>query len=152
MKKEIEKLINTIIEIHGVDNLKAELHSILGSSDDENTLTIIANAGIHPTEALHNRGTVYIASTGSLDFSSKESSALEIKNILYGVAKVLKSKKWKKVILVPFGPSVLSMNIKMLVYKILYINTIDVLHAGNGIHYDINVDHRKIAENAPQKD
>ncbi len=148
MNNEIEELVAKIIDIHGIDNLRVELKNLLGLSDEENTLTIIANSGIHPTEILHSRGTVYIASKGSLDFSSKESSTVEIEIILDRVAKVLKSKKWKKVILVPFGSAVISMNIKMLVYKILYINTIDVLHAGNGIHYDININHRKIAEGA----
>ena len=39
----------------------------------------------------------------------------------------------------------LSLQIKSLVYKVLDIETIDVLHVGNGKHVDIDIDPRKIA-------
>ena len=69
----------------------------------------------------------------------------EIKEILINVARKLKSASWKQIYLVPFGPAVLSMNIKMLVYKILYVETIDILHLGNGVHVDIDINTRDIS-------
>ncbi|NEN90215.1 MAG: hypothetical protein F6K48_15375 [Okeania sp. SIO3H1] len=69
----------------------------------------------------------------------------EFNQILIKVAQKLKSKPWKKVYLVPFGPAVLSMQIKLLVYRILYIETIDFLYAGHGVYYDLDINLRVIA-------
>lgn len=109
------------------------------------TLTIIANGGVHPLQELHKRGEVFIASVGNMDFSSRESAESEIRQALINVAIKLKSEAWSKVYIVPFGPAVLSMLIKSLVYKILNQETIDILHAGSGVHFDISIDTRAIA-------
>ncbi|NEQ41007.1 MAG: hypothetical protein F6K40_34270 [Okeania sp. SIO3I5] len=74
----------------------------------------------------------------------------EFNKILIKVAEKLKSKPWKKVYLVPFGPAVLSMQIKLLVYRILYIETVDFLYAGHGVYYDLDINLRLIAAQSNQ--
>jgi hypothetical protein len=128
MKNEILKLVEDFIRNHGESNLI----NVLSPGGGDNVLTIVSNAGVHPYHALHKRGEVYVASEGSLDFSSKESAVAEIESVLLRVAKKLKEKRWNRVYLVPFGPAPLSLQIKSLVNKILDIETIDVLHIGNG--------------------
>lgn len=145
MDKELKDVIERYIEAHGENSL---IRKIGGGHKEKNVLTIIANAGVHPYHELHKRGDVYIASQGNLDFSSEESSVAEIARVLKGVAGKLKEKRWNKVYLVPFGPAPLSLQIKSLVYKVLDIETVDVLHAGGGVHFDINLDPRKIAIDA----
>ncbi|MBF8179317.1 hypothetical protein [Herminiimonas contaminans] len=148
MKQDIKELVSRYIEEHGETAL---IHALKVDHIDveSGVLTIIVNEGIHPLSKHHKRGELFIASSGSLDFSSKELAEEEFKKILKRVAIKLKSHSWEKVFLVPFGPAVLSMLIKNLVYKILYIDTIDVLHAGNGKHYDIEIDLREIALSLP---
>ena len=124
---------------------ESRLIDILSSENHDETLTIIANAGIHPYHALHKRGEVFIASEGTLDFSTPESAVAEIESVLLHVARKLKERHWSRVYLVPFGPAPLSLQIKSLVHKILDIETIDVLHLGNGKHVDIHVNPRSIA-------
>ncbi len=142
MKQEIQNLIDAYIAKHGQEALVSKLELETSSSYE---LTIIANAGVHPYHSLHQRGEIFIASHGNLDFSAKEAIISEIEAILLGVAIKLKEKRWDKVYLVPFGPAPLSLQIKSLVYKVLDIETIDVLHVGNGKHVDIDIDPRKIA-------
>ncbi|NEQ41008.1 MAG: hypothetical protein F6K40_34275 [Okeania sp. SIO3I5] len=44
---------------------------VLTKNEEQDVLTIIVNEGIHPNSPTHNRGEIYVASRGSLDFSSK---------------------------------------------------------------------------------
>lgn len=133
-------------------NGESALLDLLSAQPEEpepRILTIIANGGVHPLQELHKRGEIFIASVGNMDFSNRESSENELRQALVNVAVKLKSEAWSKVYVVPFGPSVLSMLIKSLVYKILNQETIDVLHAGSGVHFDISIDTRAIALLAP---
>lgn len=144
MKYESLKAIEKFIRKYGEDKLV----DLVTHHDEENVLTIIANAGVHPYHALHKRGEIFVASEGSLDFSSKESAVAEIEEVLVQVAKKLKEKRWSRVYLVPFGPAPLSLQIKSIVHKVLDIETIDVLHLGNGAHVDICLNPRSIATRA----
>ena len=141
MNNNVLEKIEGFIRLHG----ESRLIDVLSLENYDETLTIIANAGIHPYHALHKRGEVYIASEGTLDFSTPESAVAEIQSVLLRVARKLKEKSWNCVYLVPFGPAPLSLQIKSLVHKILDIETIDVLHVGNGKHVDIHVSPRSIA-------
>lgn len=148
MNKELDDVIARYIDTHGEEALILKLSP---EHDDKKVLTIIANADVHPYHELHKRGDVFVASHGNLNFSSAESSSAAIGEVLTKVARKLKEKRWNKVYLVPFGPSVLSLQIKSLVYKVLNIETVDVLHAGDGVHFDIELDPRKIAIDAGWK-
>lgn len=140
-----QKYIDAFILKHGEKELIQKLKTFEGMGE---TLTIIANQGVHPLSPEHQRGEIFIASVGNLDFTSQEAANNSIREILLKVAKKLKEKKWEMVYLVPFGPAPLSLQIKSLVHKILDIETIDVLHAGSGKHFDISLDPREIAINA----
>tara|TARA_R110002049_G_scaffold49267_2_gene141146 strand:+ start:3755 stop:4198 length:444 start_codon:yes stop_codon:yes gene_type:complete len=142
MRPETDKLVEKFIELHGESAL---INRLTPEMNDGSVLTIISNAGVHPYHDLHKRGEVFIASEGNIDFSSEEAAIREIEKILILVSKKLKEKRWKRVYLVPFGPAPLSLQIKSLVQKILDIETIDVLHIGNGQHIDLKLDPRKIA-------
>jgi hypothetical protein len=144
MKDESLKAVEKFILKYGEDKLV----DLVTHQSNENILTIIANAGVHPYHALHKRGEIFVASEGSLDFSSKESAVAEIEVVLVRVAKKLKEKRWSHVYLVPFGPAPLSLQIKSIVHKVLDIETIDVLHLGNGAHVDICLSPRSIATRA----
>lgn len=141
MKDDILIAVENFIHKYG----ESKLIDALSLENHDNTLTIVANAGVHPYHALHKRGEVFFASEGSLDFSSKESAISEIESVLLRVAKKLKEKRWTRVYLVPFGPAPLSLQIKSLVHKILDIETTDILHIGNGEHVDICINPRTIA-------
>lgn len=143
MKNSVIALINDFVQKNG----ESKLIELLAVKKHVGVLTIISNAGIHPYHGLHMRGEVFFASKGTLDFSTPESAVSEIEAALLRVAKKLKEKRWNQVYLVPFGPAPLSLQIKSLVKKVLDIETIDVLHIGNGVHIDISINPRSIAAN-----
>ena len=68
----------------------------------------------------------------------------QLEKVLKRVAKKLEQRPWQTVYLVPFGPSVLAMQIKLLVYRILHIETIDVMHIGDQRYADIAIKQRQI--------
>ncbi|VVD71894.1 hypothetical protein PAQ31011_00654 [Pandoraea aquatica] len=143
MDREMEEIVDEYIVRFGSAELRAALTNRLNNS--ASVLTIVANGGVHPLRDDLLRGEIFVASQGSLDFSSRETAEKGIREALVGVAKMLKAKRWKTVYLVPFGPTVLSLGIKMLVYRILSQETVDVLHIGEGVHVDIQLDTRQIS-------
>lgn len=148
MDNETEKAVESYLERFGKDALMQKLDA---EGLQEDVLTIIANAGVHPFDALHKRGVVFFASQGNLDFTSKESALAEFRRVLHGVASKLMERRWSKVYLVPFGPAPLALQIKSLVHKVLDMETVDVLHVGGGVHIDVEIDPRKIAVDTGQK-
>lgn len=117
-------------------------------NNKKDILTIIVNKGIHPPPVKNLRGTIFYASEGNLDFSNANSVQSEFDAILKSTAKILKSKNWNQVCIIPFGPCALSMQIKLLVYRITRIETIDVFHLGKGKYIDLEVEQRSIISSA----
>lgn len=136
------------VEAYVRQNGEGHLLELLGINHDDDVLTIVANAGVHPYHHLHKRGEVFEASVGTLDFSSKDSAIAAIEAALLKTANKLKEKRWRRVYLVPFGPAPLSLQIKSLVHKILDVETVDVLHIGNGEHVDVEINPRSVAAKA----
>ena len=110
----------------------------------QDVLTIVVNQGVHhmPEEYLH--GEVFYASEGNLDFSSKATVYEEFKNVLSKVASKLKSKQWKHIYILPFGPSTLSMQIKLLAYRITRIESVDLFYISHGEYFPVDLDQREI--------
>ena len=110
----------------------------------ENILTIIVNRGVHYLPNEYAIGEVYYASEGNLNFSSDASVHSEHERVLSGVSNKLKSKKWNQVHLIPFGPNTLSMQIKLLVYRITRIETKDLFYAGSGGYLWLDIRQRDV--------
>jgi len=111
-------------------------------SVEENTLTIVSNAGMHPIPEDFVFGELFIASSGNLDFSSVDSVNRELDEIILKIKEKLFEKQWTQIYLLPFGHSILSMNIKMAIFRLLRIETIDIFYFGNGKYGLINRDTR----------
>ncbi|MDE0364288.1 MAG: hypothetical protein OXP09_01800 [Gammaproteobacteria bacterium] len=107
-------------------------------------LTIVVNRGVHHIPKDYVYGEVYFASEGNLDFSSETSTLSEFENILISVARKLKSTNWEKIYLVPFGPNTLCMQIKLMVYRITRIETVDLFYRGEGKYFPLEIDQRGI--------
>lgn len=143
MGKTLKPLIDELTKSVGDKKLRAHLESILEEKHAA-TLTIISNYSLHPLRTVHRRGDVFIASEGSFDFRRPKGIQRQLERVLERVVRKLKSKPWKKVYLVPFGPAVLAMQIKLLVYRTLHIETIDVMHIGEERYVDIDINLRDL--------
>lgn len=115
-----------------------------GRDDEELILTIVANAGVHHMPPDIKRGEVFILSEGSLDFSTKDTIVREFSDCLVQLAAELKRKAWKKIYLVPFGPTTLSALAKLVVFRVTGMETIDVMHVGGGAYVDVEIDARSL--------
>lgn len=136
------KKLSLLLDMYGRDAIEAEINSV--ETDTATELTIVANAGLHPIPAAFTFGQLYIASEGNLDFSSIKSVDKEIDKILKNLKVILKSRRWRKIYLIPFGHSVISMNIKMAVFRTLRIETSDIFYFGEGQYGILEKDTRKI--------
>jgi len=137
-----EDLLGLIARL-GEERALKILQEVEGRSGSE-ALTIIANEGVHHLPDAMKRGVVHVASHGNLDFSTIASVQSEYVRILSNLAQLLKQRTWTQIYLVPFGPSTLSMQIKLLVYRITRIETIDVFYDGQGSYSDLSIAQRDL--------
>jgi hypothetical protein len=135
--------INELIAILGFQKACDILEAAIDDSS-KNTLTIVSNCGVHHLPEELKRGEMYYASNGTMDFSSLTSVKAIYTSILSDLSRILKQKKWDKIYLVPFGHSTLSMQIKLLVFRITRIETTDLFYDGSGKYYDLDIELRPL--------
>ena len=139
---DLSDLIEELGEDKAFDILARHLDQ--EKDENENVLTIVVNKGVHHLPEENLRGTVFYASEGNLDFSSARSVQEEFERILEDVTRILKNRNWKYVFILPFGPCALSMQIKLLVYRITRIESIEIFHLGEGEYMDLKIKQRHI--------
>lgn len=139
-----QDLIKEFIREYGEDELKGYLNNRLSNNGD--TLTLIGNEGAHSIPAEYLHGEVYVVTSGNLDLSSKESTLLEYKAAVLSLIEKLKEKRWSKVYLVPTGHTTLVLQIKVIVYNILRISTVDLFYS-KGKYFELDIDYRELLSN-----
>lgn len=138
--EETTNLVLATIKNIGLDRTLKLLKETASTAEDK-TLTIIANSNAHHIPNQYLRGEVYIASEGSIDFSSIDSIELQYINIVGKLKKKLMSRTWSKIYLIPTGHPTLSMQIKSAVYRITRLDTTDLFYS-NGEYFDISINWR----------
>lgn len=142
LTKRDSEILARLIARNGRDNVELATANI--ARPEHMTLTIVANGGLHPVPSDYVFGRLYYASMGNLDFSDITSVQLEIARILRKLRNVLQEERWEKIYLIPFGHSVVSMQIKMAVYRALRIETIDVFYFGEGRYGTLDINTRDL--------
>lgn len=140
--RKLEILLTKALKQAGEEKVAARLKELAVASED--VLTIIANAGVHHLPERFRRGEVFTASEGSLDFSTAETVKAEFEGILRRVSTKLLERAWKSVYIIPFGPTCLSMQLKLLVYRVTGIESIDVMQIANGDRVDVDLELREL--------
>jgi hypothetical protein len=145
VQSDLHKLLEETLKARGAAPVEAALRGLLSSgSPDVQVLTIIANAGVHEVPPAYLRGDVYEASRGDWNASTEEALSLELRRILSGLVKKLRSRRWGCIYLIPTGHPILSLQIKAMVYRILRLNTIDLYYKA-GTYFEVDLDQRAIA-------
>ena len=106
--------------------------------------TILVNQGLHAFPDYVFRGEKYVFYEGSADLSSSEALAAFAKERLENLAKFLKRKKWSEIYIIISGQAALCMLIKLAVYRITHIETIDWVFDGQGNYISLKVPVRSI--------
>lgn len=104
-------------------------------------LTIVSNAGMHNIPSAYVHGELYVASDGNLELSSQENISETYASVLQRLAAKLREKAWKKIYLIPTGPTTLALQIKLLVYHVTRLSTIDLFYS-RGEYFEIGMDYR----------
>lgn len=138
-KDDDKKFIVDIVKRRGKAFVLKNLNAV---DEDRHELTIVSNSGLHPIPYDYVRGEIYIASEGNLDFSDINSVNLELDKIVGNLKALLFSKKWTHIYLIPFGHSSISLTIKMTVFRLLRIETIDIFYFGSGKYDYLDRDSR----------
>ena len=138
-------LLNEAVEVAGRQRVAETLHALADSSVPvDDALTLVANAGVHTIPTAYLRGEVYEVSRGDWLADTRMDLETELNAILERLVRKLRSRRWEPIYLIPTGHPVLTANIKLLVYRILRLNTID-LYYRSGTYIDVQLDHRRLA-------
>src|SRR5690242_3027812 len=128
--EDLHNLLERCVSVRGEELVREQLSGLLnGPSAENETLTIIANSGVHAIPSQYQRGEVYAASHGNWNVSSQSDLEAEFKRILVGLGRKLKQSPWKRIYLIPTGHPALAIQIKLLVYRVTRINTIDLFYS-----------------------
>ena len=152
LDNKIQSELEKAVEVVGTERVLGVLSQLQMSAAEHQTLTIIVNDGVHYLSSEYHRGEVYIASRGTIDLSTVESIHREFTRILMATAQKLKSRQWRRVYIIPFGPTTLSMQIKLLVYRICGFESTDVMNLSDQSRVDISLDIRKIIVDSENMD
>ena len=143
-RADLNCLVDSAVEAAGAERVAEVLRSVVGRESDADTLTLISNAGVHTIPDRYLRGGVYEVSRGDWAVSTAAEVQEELMGLLYNLARKLRSRSWRRVYLVPTGHPVLTVNVKLLVYRLLRINTIDLYYKA-GQYLEVEIDHRGLS-------
>ena len=147
MSETLEHLLDQCVSKLGEEAVEKALQLLVADEsgpDASQVLTIVANAGVHTIPESYLRGEVYVASRGNWRVDNDETLNSHVSQILTGVARKLKERQWRRIYLIPTGHPAVSMNIKLLVYRAIRLNTIDWVYI-NGEYYLLTIDQREIS-------
>lgn len=137
--------LERMIAEYGELAVEAEL-KLLKSSGAHNVseCTILVNRGLHsfPEEIL--RGDVFVVYEGSLDLSSASVLTAFAGERLVALRNFLLSKKWQRASIVISGHAALCMQVKLAVYRITHIETVDWVFDGRGNYIPLQIPLRNI--------
>jgi hypothetical protein len=136
--------LERLVDLYGPDAVMSEVQSIANQHYEWNVCTIVANEGVHHFPSHILIGDLFVFSEGMIDMSTEESMHQFLESRLIALSEYLKSKKWKEIYLVISGHPSISLQIKLLVYQITRLTTVDLIYNGTG-YLRLHIDIRKIA-------
>lgn len=144
-RADLSGLVDTAVGTAGAERVAEALRSLVRrEAEADDTLTLISNAGVHTIPDRYLRGVVYEVSRGDWAVSTAVEVREELMGLLHRLARKLRSRPWRQVYLVPTGHPVLTVNVKLLVYRLLRINTIDLYYKA-GQYIEVEIDHRRLS-------
>ena len=143
-RADLNNLLDTAVGAAGADRVAEVLTSLTRRETLTDTLTLISNAGVHTIPDRYLHGEIYEVSRGDWAARTPDEVHDELTRLLQGLAHKLRSRPWSQVYLVPTGHPILTVNVKLLVYRLLRINTIDLYYKA-GHYIEVHIDHRRLS-------
>ena len=142
LSNELTEIVLRAIKAAGEQEVAHTLAALTQKASSEyDELTIVGNEGMHSIPDTFVHGEKYVATSGNLDLSSCEAIERAYIRALISLAQKLRERTWKKVYFIPTGPTTLGLQIKLLVYHITRLSTIDLFYS-RGDYHEIALDYR----------
>lgn len=141
---DFTRLLDAAVASVGAERVAEVLRGLTRRETSADTLTLISNAGVHTIPDNYLRGDVYEVSRGDWTANTAAEVHEELTRLLGDLARKLRSRTWRKVYLIPTGHPILTVNVKLLVYRLLRINTIDLYYRA-GSYIEVQIDHRRLS-------
>jgi hypothetical protein len=144
-KRPTERAIASYLRTVGFDRARKVLDKAEAREAKKiGTLTIIANHGLHHIPPRFLRGEVFVLSRGTLDLSNAKQIQITFTRLLRPLAQKLRAEQWRRIYIIPTGHPTLSMQAKLLVFRITRIESTEVFYLGNGRYLDLSLDQRRL--------
>jgi hypothetical protein len=148
MTDDLETELKRLLRRYGARPLHDKLDELAAEGSKPGTATILVNEGIHYFPETLFQGDRFVVYKGSLDLSNEGSLRAEVTHALSPLATFLMSKKWRKIYLVISGHAVVCMQVKLLVYRITHLETVDLVFDGAGNYLQLALSMRELIEQA----
>ena len=144
MSDRLEKDIKVLIEKYGSDRVREEFERSLWTGDEPDICTILINEGLHNFPSNIFVGEVYTFYRGSIDLSSEVNLESVMREKLKELKEYLTKRKWRKIYIVVSGHAAVCMQVKLAVYRITHIETVDWVFDGAGHYLKLELPLRKL--------
>jgi hypothetical protein len=126
MSSDIRLILTELLQRHSTDEIIDAVNAMRESSRP--TLTIIVDNSLHSIPETLVVGEKFVMSSGALNATTDENLQADVLDRLQRLGKKLKERDWQKVRLVLSGHCLLSVQAKMLVYRITHLETEDIAY------------------------
>ena len=144
MKDKLSRDIGSLLETYGADVVRHELERLTENVNAEQICTILINEGLHHFPDHLFVGKRFVFYKGGLDFSSEQALEADIVNRLIQLKIFLGTQKWKRIYTIISGHAAVCMQVKLAVYRITHLETIDWAFDGAGNYRKIELPLRQI--------
>lgn len=147
MSSILDEQLNGLITQFGTDEIGKALRRLERLRPSQNSATIIVNEGVHKIPDALLRGEVYTVYRGSLDLTNETGLIDQLSDSLSDLADFLLSKKWSHIAVVISGHAIVNMQVKLLIYRITHLYTLDWVFDGKGSYLAMEIDLRSLILN-----
>lgn len=149
MRTDTKKIVDRFVSQYSEDELCAYLEKRISGQYD--VLTIIGDRTLHKIQEDLIEGTVFDFNNGSIDASSDDAVKKHMISALMRLYDILKSRNWGKVKLIYSGHALFTAHIKIMVYRILHLDTVDVAFFGADGYRTVSINLREEISKISQK-
>ena len=136
--------IASLAERYGEEVVLGEVRALALKNAPAASCTIVVNQGMHTIPDHLIVGEKFIFYEGSVDLSSEIALHRFTTSHLERLTVFLKSRKWKKVYLVLSGHVAMCVQVKLAVYRVTHVESVDWVFDGAGNYLKLDIPMRRI--------
>lgn len=143
MSDQLRRQLDKIVKSYGLDKTREALSGIERLSKFK-VCTIVVNKGLHhfPEDILHGR--VFYFSDSSLPMETRDVAEKWMSERLIKLKEFLHSQKWSEIYLLISGHAAACVQVKLAIYRITHIESIDIAFDGKGNYINIEIPMRRL--------